>query len=108
MLHGGSCAKLYILLKLQNFVMGTSLALRSVTDPVTNMFSAGMISVHGTTSSSTAANFADISMLQLRTEHTKAGADAGGSTGLLSFRMDVGCRPTLAATKGGRVAVGNC
>jgi hypothetical protein len=49
------------------------------------MFSAGMLSINGTTIASTQANLADVSMLQLRTEHTKAGADAGGSAGLLSF-----------------------
>jgi hypothetical protein len=62
-------------------------SVRFATDPVTNMFSAGMFSINGTTISSTASNLADISMLQLRTEHTRAGADAGGSAGLLSFNQ---------------------
>ena len=59
-------------------------SVRFATDPVTNMFSAGMMSINGTTVSSIAANVADISQLQLRTEHTKAGADGPGSAGLLS------------------------
>ena len=60
-------------------------SVRLAADPVTNMFSAGMMSINGTTIASTQANLSDVSMLQLRTEHTKAGADAGGSAGLLSF-----------------------
>ena len=56
-------------------------------DPVSNMFSAAMLSVNGTTVTSTASNVADISRLQLRTEHTKAGADGPGSAGLLSFNQ---------------------
>eukprot|EP01045_Picozoa_sp_COSAG04_P038981 COSAG04_NODE_10702_length_758_cov_0.787557_1_plen_132_part_00 len=51
------------------------------------MFSAAMLSVNGTTVTSTASNVADISRLQLRTEHTKAGADGPGSAGLLSFNQ---------------------
>ena len=62
-------------------------SVRFAADPVTNMFSAGMMSINGTTIASTQANLSDISMLQLRTEHTKAGADAGGSAGLLSFNQ---------------------
>jgi len=60
-------------------------SVRLAADPVANMFSAGMLSINGTTIASTQANLADVSMLQLRTEHTKAGSDAGGSAGLLSF-----------------------
>lgn len=60
-------------------------SVRLAADPVTNMFSAGMLSINGTTIASTQANLSDISMLQMRTEHTTAGADAGGSAGLLSF-----------------------
>ena len=71
-------------------------SVRFATDPVTNMFSAGMISVNGTTITSTAANLTDISMLQLRTEHTRAGADAGGSAGLLSFNQKM-CREDLTS-----------
>eukprot|EP01045_Picozoa_sp_COSAG04_P012649 COSAG04_NODE_859_length_9813_cov_35.427836_4_plen_174_part_00 len=48
--------------------------MRFAADPVLNMFSAGMLSVNGTTVSSVAANPADLSLLQMRTEHTKAGA----------------------------------
>ena len=62
-------------------------SVRFAADPVTNMFSAGMFSINGTTVSSTASNLADVSMIQLRTEHTVAGADAGGSAGLLSFNQ---------------------
>ena len=62
-------------------------SVRLAADPVTNMFSAGMLSINGTTIASTQANLADVSMLQLRTEHTRAGADAGGSAGLLSFNQ---------------------
>jgi hypothetical protein len=62
-------------------------SVRLAADPVTNMFSAGMLSINGTTIASTQANLADVSMLQLRTEHTKAGADGGGSAGLLSFNQ---------------------
>ena len=54
-------------------------------NPVSNMFSAGMLSVNGTTVPSVAANPADLSLLQLRTEHTKSGADGPGSAGLLSL-----------------------
>ena len=46
-----------------------------------------MMPINGTTVSSIAANVADISQLQLRTEHTKAGADGPGSAGLLSFNQ---------------------
>ena len=60
---------------------------RFATDPVTNAFSAGMLSVNGTTVSQNAANLSDISRLQLRTEHTRAGAEAGGTAGLLSFNQ---------------------
>ena len=62
-------------------------SVRFAADPVTNMFSAGMMSINGTTIASTQANLSDISILQLRTEHTKAGADGGGSAGLLSFNQ---------------------
>lgn len=62
-------------------------SVRFATDPVTNMFSAGMLSINGTTISSHASNVADVSYLQLRTEHTKAGADGPGSAGLLSFNQ---------------------
>jgi hypothetical protein len=48
------------------------------------------------TISSTASNLADISMLQLRTEHTRAGTDAGGSAGLLSFNQNSALSPVLA------------
>ena len=68
---------------------GTKLpkSVRFACDPVSNMFSAAMLSVNGTTVTSTASNVADISRLQLRTEHTKAGADGPGSAGLLSFNQ---------------------
>ena len=62
-------------------------SVRFATDPVTNAFSAGMLSVNGTTVSQNAANLSDISRLQLRTEHTRAGAEAGGTAGLLSFNQ---------------------
>ena len=62
-------------------------SVRFTADPVTNMFSAAMLSINGTTVTSTAANLADSSRLQLRTEHTKAGADGPGSAGLLSFNQ---------------------
>ena len=62
-------------------------SVRFATDPVTNLFSAGMLSINGTTISSHASNVADVSYLQLRTEHTKAGADGPGSAGLLSFNQ---------------------
>jgi len=62
-------------------------SVRFATDPVTNLFSAGMLSINGTTISSHARNVADVSYLQLRTEHTKAGADGPGSAGLLSFNQ---------------------
>ena len=51
------------------------------------MFSAASLSIGGTTVESHAANVADVSLLQLRTEHTKAGADGPGSAGLLSFNQ---------------------
>ena len=62
-------------------------SVRFATDPVTNMFSAASLSIGGTTVESHAANVADVSQLQLRTEHTKAGADGPGSAGLLSFNQ---------------------
>ena len=43
-------------------------SVRFATDPVTNLFSAGMLSINGTTISSHASNVADVSYLQLRTE----------------------------------------
>ena len=46
-----------------------------------------MLSINGTTIESHAANVADVSRIQLRTEHTKAGADGPGSAGLLSFNQ---------------------
>ena len=46
-----------------------------------------MLVCNGTTVSSIASNVADVSYLQLRTEHTKAGADGPGSAGMLSFNQ---------------------
>lgn len=69
---------------------GTKLSksVRFAADPLgAGMFSAGMLSCNGTTVSSIASNVADVSYLQLRTEHTKAGADGPGSAGLLSFNQ---------------------
>eukprot|EP01047_Picozoa_sp_COSAG01_P102614 COSAG01_NODE_32179_length_585_cov_0.893004_2_plen_141_part_01 len=56
-----------------------SKSVRFATDAVTNMFSAASLSIGGTTVESHASNVADVSYLQLRTEHTKAGADGPGS-----------------------------
>ena len=72
-------------------------SVRLAADPVTNMFSAGMMSVNGTTIASTQANLSDVSMLQLRTEHTTAGADAGGSAGLLSFSQKMTPEDVISA-----------
>ena len=62
-------------------------SVRFACDPVANMFSAASLSVNGTTVESHAANVADVSRLQLRMEQTKAGAEAAGSAGLLSFNQ---------------------
>ncbi len=62
-------------------------SVRFATDPIhTGMFSAGMLSINGTTVESIAANMRDQSILQLRMDNTTAGADLGGGTaGLLGF-----------------------
>jgi hypothetical protein len=62
-------------------------SVRFATDPIhTGMFSAGMLSINGTTVESIAANMRDQSILQLRMDNTTAGADMGGGTaGLLGF-----------------------
>ena len=69
---------------------GTKLkkSVRFAADPLgAGAFSAGMLVCNGTTVSSIASNVADVSYLQLRTEHTKAGADGPGSAGMLSFNQ---------------------
>ena len=62
-------------------------SVRFACDPVSNMFSAAQLSINGTTVESHANNVDDIARIQLRTEHTKAGADGPGSAGLLSFNQ---------------------
>ena len=68
---------------------GTQLekSVRFATDPIhTGMFSAGMLSINGTTVESVASNMRDVALLQLRMDNTSAGADMGGGTaGLLGF-----------------------
>jgi hypothetical protein len=62
-------------------------SVRFATDPIhTGMFSAGMLSINGTTVESVASNMRDVALLQLRMDNTSAGADMGGGTaGLLGF-----------------------
>eukprot|EP01048_Picozoa_sp_COSAG05_P004531 COSAG05_NODE_248_length_12946_cov_85.003737_6_plen_509_part_00 len=62
-------------------------SVRFACDPVSNMWSAAQLSINGTTVESHANNVDDIARIQLRTEHTKAGADGPGSAGLLSFNQ---------------------
>eukprot|EP01043_Picozoa_sp_COSAG02_P044690 COSAG02_NODE_4016_length_5901_cov_42.404688_5_plen_558_part_00 len=62
-------------------------SVRFATDPIhSGMFSAGMLSINGTTVESVASNMRDQSIMQLRMDNTTAGADMGGGTaGLLGF-----------------------
>ena len=62
-------------------------SVRFATDPIhCGLFSAGMLSINGTTVESVAANMRDTSLLQLRMDNTTAGGDMGGGTaGLLGF-----------------------
>ena len=58
-------------------------SVRFATDPIhTGMFSAGMLSINGTTVESVASNMRDVALLQLRMDNTSAGADMG-YTGVL-------------------------
>jgi len=68
---------------------GTKLerSVRFACDPLSNMWSAAQLAINGTTVESHANNVDDIARIQLRTEHTKAGADGPGSAGLLSFNQ---------------------
>ena len=85
---------------------GTKLerSVRFACDPVSSMWSSAQLSINGTTVESHANNVDDIARIQLRTEHTKAGADGPGSAGLLSFNQKMlrenysSVQPALAAT----------
>ena len=82
-------------------------SVRFATDPVTNAFNAALLSVNGTTVSSTASDLKDISLLQLRTEGTKSGEQAGGSAGLLSFNQKMTHEETPAKVRNFLCAEGN-
>ena len=62
-------------------------SVRFACDPVSSMWSSAQLAINGTTVESHANNVDDIARIQLRTEHTKAGADGPGSAGLLSFNQ---------------------
>jgi hypothetical protein len=86
---------------------GTKLerSVRFACDPVSSMWSSAQLSINGTTVESHANNVDDIARIQLRTEHTKAGADGPGSAGLLSFNQKM-LRENYSKTAGEVGALG--